>query len=56
MMDYYDVYPDMTPEEEAAADLEAAIDDVRWPIEDDGYLEALDEQALSLPNTQKEGT
>lgn len=44
-MDYYDAYPNMTPEEEAAADLEAALDEVRWPIEDDGYLEALEAQA-----------
>jgi hypothetical protein len=44
-MDYYDVYPDMTPEEEAKYDLEAKLDAVRWPIEDDVYLESLDEQA-----------
>ena len=45
MSDYSDFYPDMTPEEEIAADLEAALDEVRWPIEDDGYLESLDAQA-----------
>lgn len=44
-MDYYDLYPNMTPEEEEAAWLADQLDEVRWPIEDDGYLEALDAQA-----------
>ena len=44
-MDYDDFYPPMTPEEEATADLKAALDEVRWPIEDEGY-EALLEEAL----------
>lgn len=43
-MDYGDLYA-MTPEEEIAAELEAALDAVRWPIEDEGYEASLDEQA-----------
>lgn len=46
-MDCYDAYPDMTPEEEEAAWLADCLDEVRWPIEDEGYLDALDEQAVA---------
>jgi hypothetical protein len=44
-MDYYDAYPEMTAEEEHQQWLADCLGEVRWPIEDDGYLEALDEQA-----------
>jgi hypothetical protein len=50
MSDYYDAYPNMTPEEEAAAYLADCLDEVRWPIEGEGYLEALDEQASAAFN------
>jgi hypothetical protein len=42
-MDYDDFYPSRTPEEEAAADLKAALDEVRWPIEDEAYEASLEE-------------
>jgi hypothetical protein len=41
-MDY-----EMTPEEAAADELKAALGAVRWPIDDDEYVAALDAQASS---------
>lgn len=43
MTDYYDAYPNMTPDDEAAALLDEQLERVRWPIEDDGYELALEE-------------
>ncbi len=44
-MDYDDVYPPMTPEEEHQAWLDDRLDAVRWPIEDEEYEASLDAQA-----------
>jgi hypothetical protein len=44
-MDYYEAYPNMTPEEEHQAWLDDCLDAVRWPIDDEGYEASLDEQA-----------
>lgn len=37
---------ELTPEEEARMELEYHLNATRWPIEDEGYLEALDREAL----------
>jgi hypothetical protein len=39
---------ELTPEEEAQMELEYHLNAIRWPVEDDGYLEALDAASNAL--------
>jgi hypothetical protein len=39
---------ELTAEEEAQMELEYHLNAIRWPVEDDGYLEALDAAFTAL--------